>query len=155
MKNKFIIISLLAITTTGCVTNTLKKNEEIKSVKATFLEYCKNPQAFKAEKLMKYLHPKKDESCEAAKIRLEKVTNINLKHLEITDLSPITVFKNAEIMSLSFNPITNLTPLLELKKLKVLFIRHISLGDKVPKTEENCPTKDGVFKTIKKFCLKK
>lgn len=121
----------------------------------SFIDFCKNPKLSGSEKLMKYLHPDPKESCEAAKERLLKVTNINLKRLEIKDLRAISVFKNAKLMSLSFNPIADLSPLRGFDQLQVLFLRHIALGDTVAKSEANCPTDDGVFKSIREFCLKR
>lgn len=121
----------------------------------SFIDFCKNPKLSGSEKLMKYLHPDPKESCEAAKERLSQVTNINLKRLEIKDLRAISVFKNAKLMSLSFNPVADLSPLRGFDQLQVLFLRHIALGDTVAKTEANCPTDDGVFKSIREFCLKR
>lgn len=131
------------------------KGGAITSKKLSFIDFCRNPKLSGSEKLMKYLHPNPKETCEAAEQRLSKVSNINLKRLEIKDLRAISVFKNAKLMSLSFNPVVDLSPLRGFDKLQVLFLRHIALGDTVAKTEANCPTDDGVFKSIREFCLKR
>lgn len=145
----------ITATKTGAQTAAKGTLEGLPTKELSFIDFCKNPKLSGSEKLMKYLHPDPKESCEAAKERLEKVTNINLKRLEIKDLRAISVFKNAKLMSLSFNPVADLSPLRGFDNLQVLFLRHIALGDTVAKTEANCPTDDGVFKSIREFCLKK
>lgn len=156
-------VSLAAILAAGCQTSSEKpKTKEPVAVQKTpekkelsFIDFCRNPKQTGSEKLMKYLHPDPKESCEDARARLLKVSNINLKRLEIKDLRAISVFKNAKLMSLSYNPVTDLSPLRGFDNLQVLFLRHIALGDTVAKTEANCPTDEGMFKAIREFCAKK
>lgn len=155
------LIGLAACQTTGqgegdkAKTSTKTQKAAAKK-ELSFIDFCKNPSLHGSEKLMKYLHPDPNETCEAAKERLSKVTNINLKRLEIKDLRAISVFKNnVKLMSLSFNPVTDLSPLRGFDQLQVLFLRHIALGDTVAKTEKNCPTDEGMFKSIRDFCAKK
>lgn len=157
MKLMTILGAAALIAVTGCKTlgggeasEATKKPKEL-----SFIDFCKNPSLSGSEKLMKYLHPDAKESCEDAAVRLSKVTNINLKRLEIKDLRAISVFKNAKLMSLSYNPVTDLSPLRGFDSLQVLFLRHIALGDTVAKTEKNCPTDEGMFKSIREFCAKK
>lgn len=153
------IVFAALVTVTGCKTLQDIKDSTVgdKAAKKelSFIDFCKNPSLSGSEKLMKYLHPDANESCEDAKERLSKVTNINLKRLEIKDLRAISVFKNVKLMSLSYNPVTDLSPLRGFDNLQVLFLRHIALGDTVAKTEKNCPTDEGMFKSIREFCAKK
>lgn len=150
-----------AVTVTGCKTlqgikdSAVGEGDKAAKKELRFIDFCKNPSLSGSEKLMKYLHPDASESCEDAKERLSKVTNINLKRLEIKDLRAISVFKNVKLMSLSYNPVTDLSPLRGFDNLQVLFLRHIALGDTIAKTEQNCPTDEGMFKSIREFCAKK
>jgi Leucine-rich repeat (LRR) protein len=86
-------------------------------------------------------------------IRLKKAV---LSYNQIKDLRVFEdfMFPHLESLNLSLNPIVDLSPVKNLKDLKILRVFQTPLKEgEVPKTEENCPTIDAPSE-LSQFCSK-
>ena len=65
----------------------------------------------------------------------EHVSIVHLEAAPVSDISPLTQLKNLEKLSLIGTPVSDLSPLTELKKLETLFLNGTHVSDLSPLAE--------------------
>ncbi len=62
----------------------------------------------------------------------ERVGYVNLHHPQVSDLSPLTEFKNLKVLDLGKTQVSDLSPLAELKNLSTLYLGNTQVSDLSP-----------------------
>lgn len=127
-------IALIGIAMANFIPATATSTQHKQSIQS-FSSLCKQKHTLRKETLYTVqilLHKAGTQNCDRAEQKLKKWQILDLSGNKISDLSPLARLTNLKELYLSYNQISDLSPLAQLTNLNFLFLESNQIGDLSP-----------------------